>query len=55
MTAMGESAGAMAVGNFINTYLDDLLFRAGVLQYGSSVVSKSRLGRPTTIPHSGPI
>lgn len=35
---MGESAGAMAVGNFINTYPDDPPFRAGVLQSGSSVV-----------------
>ncbi|KEF55875.1 uncharacterized protein A1O9_07455 [Exophiala aquamarina CBS 119918] len=38
VTVMGESAGAMAVGNFINTYPDDPPFRAGVLQSGSSVV-----------------
>lgn len=35
---MGESAGAMAVGNFINTYPDNPPFRAGILQSGSSVV-----------------
>lgn len=35
---MGESAGAMAVGNFINTYSDNPPFRAGILQSGSSVV-----------------
>ncbi|KAK5054509.1 hypothetical protein LTR84_001400 [Exophiala bonariae] len=38
VTLMGESAGAMAVSNFINTYPDDPPFRAGVLQSGSSVV-----------------
>jgi len=35
---MGESAGAVSVGNLINTYPDDPPFRAGVLMSGSSVV-----------------
>src|SRR3954463_10583477 len=35
---MGESAGAVAVGNLINTYPDNPPFRAGVLQSGSSLV-----------------
>ena len=35
---MGESAGAVAVGNLINTYPDDPPFRGGVLQSGSSLV-----------------
>lgn len=35
---MGESAGAVGVGNLINTYPKNPPFRAGVLQSGSSLV-----------------
>lgn len=38
---MGESAGAVAVGEFINTFADDPPFRAAVLQSGSALVIPS--------------
>jgi carboxylesterase type B len=40
---MGESAGAMTVGNMINTYPDNPPFRAGVMMSGSSVAAPQGL------------
>ena len=41
---MGESAGAMAVGNIVNTMPDDPPFRAAIEMSGSSVVAPLDLG-----------